>query len=266
MASGLAGVVGAPLRFTSRFNVARLKCLDHARLYINERDGKNYPSVTTILQHSRRDDTALQNWIDNQIKVLGFQGYRDEMKRHSEDGTRVHSIIEEYLAGIGSDIETPIESGKRFQPDVSGYSNRVKNMWKSLESVVADIDYVAAVETSVFHDTLAYAGTIDCIARYKGQLKIIDWKTSKRRKDSISKLFDYPIQLSAYLGALYSDNRYPPEVKPTSGIVVVMYEDHPADVVDISKAEMEEAWEKWLVRYSDFQYVLDNGHMPSDSS
>jgi len=36
---------------------------------------------------------------------------------------------------------------------------------------------------------------------YRGEQYVIDWKTSKRRKSSLSQTFDNPLQLVAYLGA-----------------------------------------------------------------
>ena len=42
----------------------------------------------------------------------------------------------------------------------------------------------------------------------RGDLCVIDWKTSKRRKSSLRFTYDNPLQLAAYAGALNFDTRY----------------------------------------------------------
>ncbi len=80
---------------------------------------------------------------------------------------------------------------------------------KSLKHVLIDIEAIAAVESGVVSSELGFAGTVDCIAIYKGELCVIDWKTSKKKKRSLKSCYDYPVQLSAYAGAVNRDVAYP---------------------------------------------------------
>lgn len=43
---------------------------------------------------------------------------------------------------------------------------------------------------------------------YRGDLCAIDWKTSLKPKKKISDLYEYPLQLVAYAGAINVDENY----------------------------------------------------------
>ena len=52
-----------------------------------------------------------------------------------------------------------------------------------------------AIESEVVHTTLRYKGYVDCVTKYvNGGLVLVDWKTSKQPKSTLSATFDAPIQ------------------------------------------------------------------------
>ena len=75
--------------------------------------------------------------------------------------------------------------------------------------MINHISQVIAVESCVIHPILRYGGTLDCIGIYKGTVYLIDWKTSRKKKRTFKDLYDYPLQVVAYIGALNFDPSYP---------------------------------------------------------
>ena len=43
----------------------------------------------------------------------------------------------------------------------------------------------------------------------RGEVCLIDWKTSRKPRKQLKDLFDYPEQAVAYAGAINSDKNYP---------------------------------------------------------
>ena len=79
---------------------------------------------------------------------------------------------------------------------------------QSILNTFYDIDNILAVESGVIHEPLGYAGTVDCIVQFRNKIYLIDWKTSKRRKNSWRSCYDYPVQLAAYAAAVNADPAY----------------------------------------------------------
>lgn len=46
----------------------------------------------------------------------------------------------------------------------------------------------------------------------RGDLCLIDWKKSDKRKDTIESIYDAPTQVASYIGAINADLNYPFEV------------------------------------------------------
>ena len=67
-----------------------------------------------------------------------------------------------------------------------------------------------SLESQVIHPTLNYVGYFDALAYHKKSKKVvlIDWKTSEKKKSTLAKTFDAPLQVAAYVGALNHDSRY----------------------------------------------------------
>lgn len=56
------------------------------------------------------------------------------------------------------------------------------------------------IEERLEHPNLLYKGIVDCVAKFNRTNTLVDWKTSEKVKDTVTKLYDAPIQTVAYLG------------------------------------------------------------------
>jgi genome maintenance exonuclease 1 len=65
-----------------------------------------------------------------------------------------------------------------------------------------NIDNIYALEKSLFSRELGVAGTVDCIAEYKGELAIIDFKTAEKPKP-VDWIENYFVQAAAYACMFY---------------------------------------------------------------
>uniref|UniRef100_A0A3B4B801 Mitochondrial genome maintenance exonuclease 1 n=1 Tax=Periophthalmus magnuspinnatus TaxID=409849 RepID=A0A3B4B801_9GOBI len=122
---------------------------------------------------------------------------------------------------------------------------------KSVSHVLDDVREVHAIESTVQHNTLNYLGIVDCVARYRGVLCVIDWKTSEKPKPFLSNTYDNPIQVAAYAGALNTDANYKYQVE--NGLIVVAYKDgSPAHAHQLNFELMLDYWKTWLLRLEDY--------------
>lgn len=152
-------------------------------------------------------------------------------------GSRFHICIQQLLSG------TPIEEVP-IHESIQGH-------WKSIAPVIQHISAVRALEGMVSHRYLKYAGSMDCVADYKGQLCLIDWKTSKKLKSSLASTFDNPLQVAAYAGAVNFNENFDVHVK--HALLVIAYRNgDPADVHIMSSAVLLDFWNLWLRRLSQY--------------
>jgi ATP-dependent exoDNAse (exonuclease V) beta subunit len=118
-------------------------------------------------------------------------------------GTRIHQLCEDYLNN------DDIDASKYTLDDVSNF--------KELKIVLdANIDNIHLQEVRLYSDYLKMAGTVDCVAEWKGKLAIIDFKTAKKAKNR-EYILNYFCQASAY--AIMYEERYN---IPISRIVILV--------------------------------------------
>jgi genome maintenance exonuclease 1 len=136
-----------------------------------------YPSVTSILASDESKKHILQNWKD----AVGDEYAAKVSRKSSARGTRVHSLVEDYLSN--KEVICGIEDIEIWTP-----------MKKVLKENITEIH---AIEAKLFSHHLKCAGTVDLIAVYKGKLTVIDIKTSSKLKYA-SDIPHYFQQCSAY--------------------------------------------------------------------
>ena len=159
------------------------KTVDHKRFYVTPEDNY-YPSITTVL--SIRKKEGLMEWR----KRVGNDVANYVARTASARGTKVHHMCEDYLNN--QHIEWP-EKWKEHEKDFLPWClfGQLRN------KVLGNIDEIYAQECSLYSDKYKVAGRVDCIAKYKGTLSIIDFKTStKEKNDEWNE--NYYIQTSAY--------------------------------------------------------------------
>lgn len=204
------------------------------------------PSVTRILQQTMSPEQIfyLDRWRKRMISELGEQGFSEYSQNLFRQGKIFHSALEDILtSGESWNNKDPSERQK-YPPEVQGYM-------ESISHILEDVREVRAIESTVKHDTLNYLGIADCVARYRGVLCVIDWKTSEKPKPFLSNTYDNPVQVAAYAGALNNDGNYKYQVE--NGLIVVAYKDgSPGHAHQLNSELMLTNWKTWLLRLEKF--------------
>lgn len=155
-----------------------------SRYYTSDGEVK-YPSVTTILGSDPEKKKSLMEWRkrvgEEEANKIGTQAARK--------GTAVHNLIEAYITN-----ETLPEA----------MPNELASFHLLRDAANKYIDNIKVVEGKMLSHHLRCAGTVDCIAEYRGELAVIDWKTSRRlkRKTMIDSYFK---QAAAY-AVMFEEN------------------------------------------------------------
>ncbi len=206
--------------------------------YFVDAQGKRLPNVTTILNRTKSAEQwqALANWRQR----VGVAEANQITRTASSRGTGTHKQIQRFLQG-----------------DRTPCSASVQPYWNSIEPVLHELRSVRLVEGSVFHYDLGYAGKVDCVATYRGVPCICEWKTADKPKGSVERLYDHPLQMVAYCGAvnhLYRDNG----VQLQHGLLVVAIGDAPAEIFWFEPEAIVHYWNQWQQRLALYQR-LQNG-------
>lgn len=128
--------------------------------------GKLYPSQSSVVKLATNQD-ALDAWR----KRVGEREAARISAHASARGNALHLLSELYLTQDDS-----FEAVKRkTMPDALANFAAIKRQ-------LGHVTDVRAIELQMFSDELRIAGTVDLIATYRGQLVIIDYKTSAKPK------------------------------------------------------------------------------------
>ena len=150
------------------FPVLNTKTVDKKRYYVTP-EGNEYPSITTVL--SPRGKEGLMKWR----KRVGEKTANYICNKAATRGTKVHKMCEDFLNG-----EDMTHHKKDFLPYC--LFNELK------DKTFNNINEVIGQEVTLYSDKYKVAGRTDLIAEYKGELSIVDFKTStNERKDSYNE-------------------------------------------------------------------------------
>lgn len=141
---------------------------------------KKLVSITSVISHYKKE------FFDNWRKRVGIEEANKITKRATSRGTDTHTLIENYL------LNQPL-------PTVQPLS---EILFKVAKSELDNIDNIYSLEGSLYSTFLGIAGTVDCIAEYKGELSIIDFKTSEKPKPR-QWIDGYFVQCCAYACMLH---------------------------------------------------------------
>jgi len=150
---------------------------DGKRVYVAP-NGERYPSVTTVIADHGKE--AILEWR----KKVGDEKANEISRKATTRGTSVHKVLEAYLNN----------------EDISGFDMmpNVKSLFYRMKAELDDkVNNIHCLEDKLFSHKLKLAGTVDCIAEYKGVLSVIDFKTSIRLKKK-ENIGGYFMQGSAY--------------------------------------------------------------------
>lgn len=140
--------------------------IDGVRIYSTP-DGF-FPSVSTVVGWEKQKQYA--DWRKKNAK---------ESQRVCDRGTLLHSKIESYL--LNEDVEM-VEDDELF---------------RLMKKEVDFINNVRAIEQPLWGKITGLAGRVDCIAEYKGELSVIDFKASTYPKKK-ADIDNYFCQATAY--------------------------------------------------------------------
>lgn len=208
------------------------------------------PSVTKILGATMPASSryVLDRWKATMIEKLGTEGFAQYQKDTFERGRVLHALLANYLLGHGE----PTEGIAELSKDIN------VNLWKSIQNVVkANISNVRLVEHIVTHRGMNYRGIVDCVAFYKDELVVIDFKTAEKPKKNVDSLYDNPIQVSAYCAAINNDCNIPTSVidrNICSGVVIVAYVDgSEASTYYLNQNQITNTyWKQWETRLQQY--------------
>lgn len=175
--------------------------LDNGKRYYVTPEGNKYPSVTTMLSYFNKD--TIMEWR----KRVGAEEANKISRQATTRGTKLHTIVEKYLANEDMEIENPLQL----------------ELFKNLIPYLNNIDNIHLQEKYLYSNHLRLAGTVDCIAEYKGKLNVIDFKTSSKPKRE-EWIEDYFVQAAAY--AIMFEERYKIPV-PRITILIAVENDYP---------------------------------------
>lgn len=141
----------------------------------------SYPSLTTIL-----GKTANNPWLEQWKQRVGEEEAARVSKEATDRGTLIHSFAERHFNGDN------IWEELRTQP------MDIRQMSRDLIKLVSTgLEEVWGQEQVLWSNKYSYAGRTDMVGIWKGRPSIIDFKTSKKLKQS-TQIRDYFIQCCGY--------------------------------------------------------------------
>jgi len=156
--------------------------------------GRAYPSVTSVTGlHTKK---SIMEWRER----VGSETANKISSTAARRGTRIHTLCERYL-----------------QNEPTGDMSSLDSVtWYDIKPELELINNIHALETPLYSDHLEVAGTVDCIAEYKGKLSVVDFKTSSKIKQK-EHIQHYFMQCSAYAVAFEERTKI-----PVSNLVIIM--------------------------------------------
>ena len=199
--------------------------LDGKRYYVTP-EGNKYQSVTSLT--SKVNAKEIQEWRER----VGQEKANKISTRAATRGTSMHKMVETYLHN------KPLNLNEDNNP-------LTKEMFVKIKPLVDRLDNIRVIEGAMYSDELQLAGTTDCVAEYKGELAVIDFKTSTRmkKKEGVS---NYWMQGAAYGKMFHEHYGEPPKN------IVLMISVETANFAQI----MIEPYEKCLVMLKEFMGII----------
>ena len=193
--------------------------LESGRTYATP-TGINYPSVTTVL--SILSKAGIDAWKARvgaeEAAKIGFQA--------SNRGTDVHECLEKY-------VNNDPDYAKGYMPHITQAVSKIKPVLEER------LGTVYGQEVALYSDHLELAGRVDLVAEWDGVISIIDWKTSKKQKET-KWITNYFIQESSY--AIMWEERTSTPI--TQLVTIIACDDSPAPQVFI---EHRDNWTAQLI-------------------
>jgi genome maintenance exonuclease 1 len=127
-----------------------------------------FPSVTTVVGWEKQKKFA--EWRKKNAK---------ESQRVCDRGTLLHSKIESYI--LNEEVQTDVND----------------ELFSLIKKEVDNVNNICALEQPLWGKITGLAGRVDCIAEYKKELAVIDFKASTMPKKKVD-IQNYFCQAAAY--------------------------------------------------------------------
>jgi genome maintenance exonuclease 1 len=156
----------------------------NGRRYYATPDGKRLPSVTTILEATKSEESkqGLENWRNN----VGHARAQAITTEAANRGTRMHAYLEHY-----------VKTGNTKPRPSNPYA------WSShamaqvvIDSGLCNVSEIWGVEVPLYFPSI-YAGTTDSVGIHAGDEAIIDYKQTNKEK-KLEWIDDYFLQTVFY--------------------------------------------------------------------
>ena len=155
-----------------------LKSITTSGSRVYETPDGTFPSITTVL--GRKKAQFFKEWRAR----IGEEEANKITTQATRRGTKVHKVVENYILN---------------QEDYFGDSlPHVREMFNTIKPHLdKNLDNIAGIEIPLWSKQLGVAGRCDCVADWKGQKAILDWKTSGKLKKR-EWVEEYFLQTTAY--------------------------------------------------------------------
>lgn len=153
-------------------------------MHIYQKNGKEYPSVTTIIHNILLYPEPLLEWSN--FMGLRKKLYKKCMEESSTLGTCVHDMLYHYIKG---DNNTEVKVPFMF---IDKVNTILATAIPHLKSIGITPENTLYAEETIISEKLGYAGTLDWTGTCDSTLSLIDYKTSKKARENMF------IQLAGY--------------------------------------------------------------------
>ncbi|MEO1762857.1 MAG: exonuclease [Cyanobacteria bacterium J06629_18] len=191
----------------------------------------NLPSVTTILKATQPQQSAaaLSSWRKAVGKAKANQVIFNSFRR----GKALHQKIQEHLLG---NLAKP-------------KNQFIEPYWDSIQPMLNELSDIQLIEKLIPNYQENYTAKVDLVARYKGIPHVIEWTTSEKPKFKLENLYEKPLQLVAYGGAI---NRYYGEslfsCKIRRALIIVALPNREAEIFEFDRKSLIDYWKLWHSR------------------
>ena len=127
--------------------------------------------------------TTVTGWEKQKFFAKWRRENPEESKRVCSRGNYLHDAIEQYL--LNNEVsEDQLPGGSKY-------------LFAQMKESLDKISKVRALEAPLWSQATSLAGRVDCVADYEGELSIIDFKGSTRKK-RIRDIDNYFMQATTY--------------------------------------------------------------------
>lgn len=220
-----------PPPFKQRYAYPELKSITRATGRVYHTPAGRLPSITTMLSATQAADKAkgLAEWR----AAVGDEEADRVTEESSTFGTLVHDTMEAYLR------HTPIDFSKI-------HALARKAIIELAHELDGKFEETWALEVPLYSENLRIAGRTDVIGMWKGELVILDYKTSRSPK-GLERIEDYRLQLLFY--ALAHNERYGTNIRKGIIAMAVMTGKPQVFEIDLWDKELWAQFEERLVQF-----------------